>query len=56
MPFLIGGILILLVSFGSYYSSYFTPKVIATIANFLRILILLSFGLPKNKISTGFLS
>lgn len=41
MPFLVGGILILLVSFASYYSSYFTPTVIATIANFLRILILL---------------
>jgi hypothetical protein len=41
MPFLIGGIVILLVSLGSYFSSYITPTVIKTIANFLRILILL---------------
>jgi hypothetical protein len=41
MPFLIGGIILFLVSFGSYYSSYLTPAVIATIANFLRVLIML---------------
>lgn len=41
MPFLIGGIALLLVSIAGYFSSYITPAVISTVSNFMRILVLL---------------
>jgi hypothetical protein len=41
MPFLIGGIALLLVSIAGYFSSYITPAVISTLSNFMRILVLL---------------
>jgi hypothetical protein len=41
MPFLIGGIALLLVSMVGYFSSYITQSVISTVSNFMRILVLL---------------
>jgi hypothetical protein len=41
MPFLIGGIALLLVSMVGYFSAYITQSVISTVSNFMRILVLL---------------
>ena len=41
MPFLIGGIVLSIITFIVYFSSYITPRVITFIANVLRIMIVL---------------
>jgi hypothetical protein len=41
MPFLIGGIVLLLVSMAGYYSSYITPSVISTVSSFMRVIVIL---------------
>jgi hypothetical protein len=41
MPFLVGGIALLLISMFGYFSSYITPSVISTVGNFMRIILLL---------------
>lgn len=41
MPFLIGGIVLSLVSAVSYYSSYITPSVVSAVSNVLRVIFVL---------------
>jgi hypothetical protein len=41
MPFLIGGVVLSLVSFSSYFSSYITPSVVSAVSNVLRVIFLL---------------
>ena len=41
MPFLIGGIVMLLVTFSTYFSSYITPSVVTAVSNVMRVIFVL---------------